>query len=354
MSRFFSPKFHTLTPYTPGEQPRNQQYIKLNTNESPFPPSPLAQKRALEEAGKLQLYSDPTCASLTAEAAKTLGIDADEIIFSNGSDEVLNFAFMAFCDENCPAVFPDITYGFYKVFAALNAIPYKEIPLKEDFSLDISDYFGKKSTVFIANPNAPTGLYLTLGQIEEILKANPDNVVVIDEAYIDFGGESAIPLTKIYPNLLVVQTFSKSRSMAGARLGFAVGCKELLRDLNTIKYSVNPYNVNRMTMAAGVGALEDDAYFRTNCQAIIDNRAWTTDALDKLGFETLPSLTNFVFTKNPTIAGKALYEQLKTRGILVRHFDTPRLTDYIRVTIGSMEQMNAFIAATKEILEEIK
>ena len=354
MSRFFSPKFHALTPYTPGEQPRNQQYIKLNTNESPFPPSPLAQKRALEEAGKLQLYSDPTCASLTAEAAKTLGIDADEIIFSNGSDEVLNFAFMAFCDENCPAVFPDITYGFYKVFAALNAIPYKEIPLKEDFSLDISDYFRQKSTIFIANPNAPTGLYLTLAQIEEILKANPDNVVVIDEAYIDFGGESAIPLTKIYPNLLVVQTFSKSRSMAGARLGFAVGCKELIRDLNTIKYSVNPYNVNRMTMAAGVGALEDDAYFRTNCQAIIDNRAWTTDALDKLGFETLPSLTNFVFTKNPTIAGKALYEQLKTRGILVRHFDTPRLTDYIRVTIGSMEQMNAFIAATKEILEEIK
>ena len=354
MSRFFSPKFHTLTPYTPGEQPRNQQYIKLNTNESPFPPSPLAQKRALEEAGKLQLYSDPTCASLTAEAAKTLGIDADEIIFSNGSDEVLNFAFMAFCDENFPAVFPDITYGFYKVFAALNGIPYKEIPLKENFSLDVSDYFRQKSTIFIANPNAPTGLYLTLAQIEEILKANPDNVVVIDEAYIDFGGESAIPLTKIYPNLLVVQTFSKSRSMAGARLGFAVGCKELIRDLNTIKYSVNPYNVNRMTMAAGVGALEDDAYFRTNCQAIIDNRAWTTDALDKLGFETLPSLTNFVFTKNPTIAGKALYEQLKTRGILVRHFDTPRLTDYIRVTIGSMEQMNAFIAATKEILEEIK
>ena len=354
MSRFFSPKFHTLTPYTPGEQPRNQQYIKLNTNESPFPPSPLAQKRALEEAGKLQLYSDPTCASLTAEAAKTLGIDADEIIFSNGSDEVLNFAFMAFCDENCPAVFPDITYGFYKVFAALNGIPYKEIPLKEDFSLDISDYFRQKSTIFIANPNAPTGLYLTLAQIEEILKANPDNVVVIDEAYIDFGGESAIPLTKIYNNLLVVQTFSKSRSMAGARLGFAVGCKELIRDLNTIKYSVNPYNVNRMTMAAGVGALEDEAYFRANCQAIMDNRAWTTDELDKLGFETLPSLTNFVFTKNPAIPGKELYGKLKERGILVRHFDTLRLTDYIRVTIGSREQMNAFIAATKEILEEIK
>lgn len=354
MSRFFSPKFNTLTPYTPGEQPRDQQYIKLNTNESPFPPSPLAQKRAAEELAKLQLYSDPTCAALTAEAANALGIEEDTIIFSNGSDEVLNFAFMAFCDEACPAVFPDITYGFYKVFAKLNGIPYEEIPLKADFSLDITDYFGRKSTIFIANPNAPTGLYLTLAQIEEILKATPDNVVVIDEAYIDFGGESAIPLTKIYPNLLVVQTFSKSRSMAGARLGFAVGCKALIQDLNTIKYSVNPYNVNRMTMAAGVGALEDDAYFRSNCQAIMDNRTWTTAELSSLGFDTLPSLTNFVFTKNPAIPGKTLYENLKSRGILVRHFDTPRLTDYIRVTIGSAEQMAAFIGSTKEILEEIK
>ena len=354
MSRFFSAKYDALTPYTPGEQPRNQQYIKLNTNESPFPPSPRAQARAAAELDKLQLYSDPTCASLVSEAAKALGVAEDEIIFSNGSDEVLNFAFMAFCDESCPAVFPDITYGFYKVFAKLNAIPYEEIPLKEDFSLDISDYFGKKATIFIANPNAPTGLYLNLSQIEEILKANPDNVVVIDEAYIDFGGETAIPLTKKYNNLLVVQTFSKSRSMAGARLGFAVGCKELIQDLNTIKYSVNPYNVNRMTMAAGVGALEDDAYFHANCQAIMDNRQWTTGQLSRLGFDTLPSLTNFVFTKNSAIPGKELYLRLKAKGILVRHFDTPRLNSYVRVTIGSKEQMAAFIRTIKEILEEFK
>ena len=354
MSRFFSAKFDALTPYTPGEQPRDQQYIKLNTNESPFPPSPKAQARAAQEMDKLQLYSDPTCSSLTAEAARVLGISEDEIVFSNGSDEVLNFAFMAFCDENCPAVFPDITYGFYKVFAKLNGIPYEEIPLKQDFSLDISDYFGKNATIFIANPNAPTGLYLTLEQIEEILKYNPNNVVVIDEAYIDFGGESAIPLTKKYDNLLVVQTFSKSRSMAGARLGFAVGCKDLIRDLNTMRFSTNPYNVNRMTMAAGVGALEDDAYFRCYCQTIMNNRAWTTAELSKLGFETLPSFTNFVFTKNPAISGKDLYLNLKSKGILVRHFDTPRLTDYVRVTIGSREQMTAFLNATKEILEEIK
>ena len=354
MSRFFSAKFDALTPYTPGEQPRDQLYIKLNTNESPFPPSPKAQARAAAELDKLQLYSDPTCANLVAEAAKVLGVAEDEVLFSNGSDEVLNFAFMAFCDENCPAIFPDITYGFYKVFAKLNGIPYKEIPLKSDYSLDISDYFGKHTTIFIANPNAPTGLYLSLGQIEDILKANPDNVVVIDEAYIDFGGESAIPLTKKYDNLLVVQTFSKSRSLAGGRLGFAVGCRELIQDLNTIKYSTNPYNVNRMTMAAGVGALEDDAYFRSNCQAIMDNRTWTTAELDALGFDTLPSLTNFIFTKNNAIPGKMLYQKLKERGILVRHFDPPRLTDHVRVTIGSKEQMASFIRATKEILEEIK
>ena len=354
MSRYFSDQHKTLTPYTPGEQPRDQQYIKLNTNESPFPPSPKAQALAAEELKKLQLYSDPTCASLTAAAAKALGVGEENIIFSNGSDEVLNFAFMAFCDENCPAVFPDITYGFYKVFARLNGVPYREIPLQEDFTVDVADYFFAKGTVFIANPNAPTGLCLSLRQIEGLLRANPDNVVVIDEAYIDFGGESAIPLTKKYDNLLVVQTFSKSRSMAGARLGFAVGSEGLIRDLNTIKYSVNPYNVNRMTMAAGVGALEDEDYFRANCRAIMENRAWTTEQLDKLGFQTLPSMTNFVFTKNPAISGAELYAKLKARGILVRHFGAPRLTDYIRVTIGSADEMAAFIKATKEILEDIQ
>ena len=354
MSRFFSDKYQALTPYTPGEQPRDQRYIKLNTNESPFPPSPKAQARAEEELKKLQLYSDPTCAALTAQAAKALGVGEENIIFSNGSDEVLNFAFMAFCDKKCPAVFPDITYGFYKVFAGLNGVPYREIPLQEDFTIEVADYFFAKGTIFIANPNAPTGLCLSLRQIEGLLRTNPDNVVVIDEAYIDFGGESAIPLTKKYDNLLVVQTFSKSRSMAGARLGFAVASPELIRDLNTIKYSVNPYNVNRMTMAAGLGALEDDDYFRANCRTIMENRAWTTEELNKLGFETLPSMTNFVFTKNPAVSGEELYLKLKARGILVRHFNKPRLTDYIRVTIGSREEMAAFVGAIKEILEDIQ
>ena len=351
MSRFFSEKYSSLTPYTPGEQPRDQRYIKLNTNESPFPPSPLAQRYAGQDAGKLELYSDPTCAALAAKAAEVLGVEEDEIIFSNGSDEVLNFAFMAFCDESHPAVFPDITYGFYKVFARLNGIPYEEIPLKEDFSIDVQDYVNRKGTIFIANPNAPTGLYLTPEQIETIVRSDSDRIVVIDEAYIDFGGETAIPLTKKYDNLLVVQTFSKSRSMAGARLGFAAGCKSLIQDLNTIKYSVNPYNVNRMTMAAGLGALEDGDYFRANCHQIMDNRTWTVNALAGLGFTTLDSMTNFVFTKSDAISGKALYLKLKENGILVRHFDTPRLTDFIRVTVGSAGQMAAFIDTTRKILE---
>ena len=352
MSRFFSPKFDALTPYTPGEQPRDQKYIKLNTNESPFPPSPKAQARAAAELDQLQLYSDPTCASLVAEAANALGVAQDEIIFSNGSDEVLNFAFMAFCDENCPAIFPDITYGFYKVFAKLNGIPYQEIPLRDDFSLDISDYFGKRSTIFIANPNAPTGLYLPLTQIEDILKANPDNVVVIDEAYIDFGGESAIPLTKKYDNLLVVQTFSKSRSMAGARLGFAVGCKSLIQDLNTIKYSVNPYNVNRMTLRLGEATVDAEGYYQEKCAAIMATRERTAAALKTLGFTVLPSKTNFLFVRNDKIGGRELYEKLKDRGILVRHFGNVRIRDYVRITIGTDGQMDACLAAIRCILEE--
>ena len=352
MSRFFSTKYDKLIPYTPGEQPKGMQYIKLNTNESPFPPSPAAQRRAKEAAEKLQLYSDPQCRELNAIAAEKFGLEPDEILFTNGSDEILNFAFMAFCDGDHPAVFPDITYGFYPVFADLNGIPYETIPLKADFSIDHRDYLGLNKTIFIANPNAPTGLALTLDQVEQIVAGNPGSVVVIDEAYVDFGAESAISLIHKYDNLLVTQTFSKSRSMAGARLGFGAGCAELIRDLNTVKYSTNPYNVNRMTMAAGIGALEDDAYFRANCRSIISTREETTRALRELGFILNDSLTNFVFARHPAIPGKTLYTELRQRGILVRHFDTGKLTDYNRITIGSGEQMAALIGALKQILEE--
>lgn len=352
MSRFFSDKYAALVPYTPGEQPQDKKYIKLNTNESPFPPSPMAQKLAKEAAESLQLYSDPECKALVKTAAERFGIGEDEIMFTNGSDDILNFAFMAFCDADHPAAFPDITYGFYSVFADLNHVPYVKIPLKEDFSVDVPDYLGLNRTIFIANPNAPTGMVLALPEIERILASNPDNVVVIDEAYVDFGGESAVGLIHKYENLLVSQTFSKSRSLAGGRLGFGIGCKELIRDLNTVRFSTNPYNINRMTMAAGIGALQDADYFRSCTAKIVENRAFTTEALKALGFTVLPSRANFVFAKHPDKSGMELYRQLKENGILVRHFETPRLKDYNRITIGSREQMEKLMTTLKKLLED--
>ena len=351
MSRFFSSRFSHLTPYTPGEQPKDRRFIKLNTNESPFPPSLKAQEYASEALKHLQLYPDPECRALSKELSALYGIDEDEIIWTNGSDDVLNFAFMAFCDSNTPAVFPDITYGFYSVFAKLNGVPFETIPLKEDFSICCSDFFHANKTIFIANPNAPTGLVLSVSEIEEILKNNPENVVVIDEAYVDFGGESCVPLICKYDNLLVTQTFSKSRSMAGARLGFGIASKELILDLNTIRFSTNPYNINSATMAAGIGTLRDDGYTRKNCNAIMETRLRCAESLKKMGFEMTDSHANFLFIKHPCIDGEELYRALKERGVLVRHFDSDRIKEYCRVTIGSDEEMNVFLKLTKEILE---
>ncbi len=352
MSRFFSEKYSKLTPYVPGEQPRDRSYNKLNTNESPFPPSPLAQRLARQAAGDLQLYSDPECLALKRVAAERFGISEDEIIFTNSSDETLSFLFMAFCDSKRPAVFADITYGFYRVFAARENVPFREIPLRDDFSIDVSDYMDAKGTVFIANPNAPTGLALSASDIERIAASNPDNVVVVDEAYVDFGAESCLPLIKKYGNLIVTQTFSKSRSLAGGRLGFAAGNRELIADINTIKYSVNPYDVNRMSMAAGIGALLDEEYFRDCCERIKENRAYTQKRLAELGFEFNPSLSNFVFARRPGISGEELYLKLKARGVLIRHFGSERLRDHIRITIGSREQMDGFFGALEAILSE--
>ena len=352
MSRFLSNKYSSLTPYTPGEQPQERKYLKLNTNESPFPPSPLAQRLARDAAGDCQLYSDPECRALVNTAAESFGVEKENLLFTNGSDEILNFAFMAFCDSEHPAVFPNITYGFYPVFAELNNIPYEEIPLKDDFSIDINDYIGINKTIFIANPNAPTGIALSKADIERIVASNPDNVVVVDEAYVDFGAESSVSLTKKYDNVLVCQTFSKSRSLAGARLGFGIGSKALINDLNTIKYSTNPYNINRMTMAAGIGALCDEEYFEKNCLKIAENREQTVRELQKLGFWVTDSKANFIFAKSDKIGGKDLYLSLKEKGVLIRHFETPLLKDYNRITVGSKEQMEGFIKTVWEILEE--
>ena len=354
MSRFFSGRYSSLEPYVPGEQPRERKYIKLNTNESPFPPSAAGAEAAAAEYERLMLYPDPTASELKKIFAETFETGTENIIFSNGSDDLLNFSFMAFCDDRTGAAFPDVTYGFYKVFAALNHIDYKEIPLKDDLTIDPDDYKGCGRTCFIANPNAPTGIALAPGEIEELVKADPDHIVIVDEAYVDFGAESCVPLTRKYENILVTGTFSKSRSFAGARFGYAIGNAELINDLNTLIYSTNPYNVNRMTMAAAAAVLKDEEYTRSNCRIIMENREYTLSELRRLGFEATDSLANFVFAESPDIPGEELYLRLKERGILIRHFSTERIRNYNRITVGGMEDMKTLITNISEILAEVK
>ena len=355
MSRFLSSKYLSLEAYTPGEQPRDMKYIKLNTNESPYPPSKrVVDALSSEEVLKLNLYSDPTCRALKMSIAELYGVEYENVFVSNGSDDILNFSFMAFCEgEKRGVKFPEISYGFYSVYAELHGASYKAIPLKDDFSIDISDYMGNDATVVIANPNAPTGIALTLEEIEKIVKANPDNLVLIDEAYVDFGGESAIDLTKKYSNLLVVCTFSKSRSLAGARLGFAIANKEIIADLEKIKYSTNPYNINRLSLIAGEMAIRDNDYYMDNCKKIIKTREYTQSRLKELGFEVTDSKANFIFARSDKIGGKELYLKLKERGILVRHFDKEKIKDYNRITVGTQEEMEALIFAITEILKEL-
>ena len=352
MSRFFSTKYSSLEPYTPGEQPRDMTYIKLNTNESPYPPTRSVVEAARAEAERLQLYSDPECSELVEAFARRYSVDRSRVIMPNGSDEDLNFAFMAFCDSENPIVFPDLTYGFYPVFARLNNIPYEEISLLDDFTVRVEDYIGISKNIVIANPNAPTGIALPLSDIERIVSSNPDNVVIVDEAYVDFGAESAVSLIDKYDNLLVTGTFSKSRSLAGARLGFGFGSPELIADLHTVRYSTNPYNVNRMTMAAGLAAILDDEYYMSNAKRIIECREYTREKLCGLGFRVLSSCANFLFAESDKIDGGELYKRLKSRGILVRHFTKERIKNFNRITIGTREQMDALIAAITDILKE--
>ena len=352
MSRFFSQKYSSLDAYVPGEQPKDKKYVKLNTNESPFPPSKSVIDAVAGEACELRLYSDPECYELSWACAKLYGVSRDMVLMTNGSDEILNFAFMAFCDEEHPIAFPEITYGFYPVFAELNHIPYEEIPLRDDFGIDYRDYVGIGKNIVIANPNAPTGIALPVSEIEEIVKSNPNNVVIIDEAYVDFGAESALPLVHKYDNLIVTMTFSKSRSMAGARLGFGIANSALISDMNTIKYSTNPYNVNRMTAAAGLAAFRDNSYYMDNCRIIEDNREYTRRALEELGFSTLPSKANFIFTKSDDISGEELYLKLKENGILVRHFSKEKIKEYNRITVGTRQDMELLVATIEKILKE--
>lgn len=352
MSRFLSPRFSALEEYIPGEQPRGFDYVKLNTNESPFPPSPLVISRINDaEVSNLKLYPDPECKELREKLADYYGFERENIVLGNGSDEILSMAFMAFCDSSTGCVFPNISYGFYKVYADLYGVDYTEIPLKEDFSINAADYFATGRNVVIANPNAPTGMSLSSEKIEEIIKTNPDRVVLIDEAYVDFGGKSVVELVHKYDNLLVVRTFSKSRSLAGARLGFGIASKEIIADLEKIRFSNNPYNINRLTLTAGIASVEDDTYFKGNIQKIINTRSRTAENLKKRGFTVLDSDANFVFAKHGCMGGRELYMELKARGVLVRHFDKPLIGDYLRITIGTDDQMEKLIGALDDILK---
>lgn len=349
MSKFLNAQFQALEAYTPGEQPRDMQYIKLNTNESPYPPAPsVVSAMTAEQVELLRLYSDPTAKGLKEKLAGLYGVKPENIFVSNGSDEILNFSFMAFGGKG--VVFPDISYGFYPVYGDLYQLDYREIPLKEDFSVDYRDYCGVNKMVVIANPNAPTGMTISVAQIEEILKSNPDSLVLIDEAYVDFGGESCYPLIEKYDNLLVVRTFSKSRTMAGARLGYAIGAAGIIADLEKIKYSTNPYNVNRLSMLLGEATVDAEPYYQEKCAAIIKTRNWTKARLQELGFEVLPSSSNFLFARTSQMDGGVLYLELKKRGILVRHFTKERICQFNRITIGTPEQMAKLIDTVKEIL----
>jgi len=352
MRSFLNAKYADLEPYTPGEQPQDMQYIKLNTNESPFPPSPNVTEAVAGETGKLNLYCDPECKALRQALSPIFGVNPENILPVNGSDEALYLAFAAFAGGDTAVAFPNISYGFYSVYASVNHLKAHVIPLREDFTLDYRDYCGLNEMVVIANPNAPTGMEIPLWQIEEILKSNPDNVVLIDEAYVDFGGESCVPLIQKYDNLLVCQTFSKSRSMAGARLGVAIASEAIIRNMNTLKYAINPYNINRMTQTAGIAAAQANTYYRDNCRIICENREYTAGKLTELGFAVLPSKANFLFARHSQLSGTEYYTKLKARGVLVRHFTKPEIADFCRITIGTREQMDTLLAETMEILKE--
>ena len=351
MSRFLNQQYRSLEAYTPGEQPRDMQYIKLNTNESPYPPAPsVVEAMNAEQVELLRLYSDPTAKALKEKLAKLYGVQPENVFVSNGSDEVLNFAFMAFGGNG--AVFPDISYGFYEVYGDLYSINYEKIPLKEDFSVDYRDYCGQNRMVVIANPNAPTGMSVSVDRIEEIVKSNPDSLVLIDEAYVDFGGKTCLPLIGKYDNLLVTRTFSKSRCLAGGRLGYAFASPAIIADLEKIKYSTNPYNINRLTLLLGEATVGAEPYYQEKCAAIRATREWTRTQLESLGFTVLPSDTNFVFAKSDKVSGMELYRTLKSKGILVRHFTNPRICEFNRITIGTQQQMETFINTVKEVLYE--
>lgn len=348
---YWSPLVKTLVPYIPGEQPKVANLIKLNTNENPYPPSPLALQAMQQAVGEgLRLYPDPDASALKQAIADYYGVERQQVFVGNGSDEVLAHAFMAFFKQNEPILFPDISYSFYKVYAGLYEVDYQTVPLNEQFHIAVEDYQQPNGGIIFPNPNAPTGCLLPLAAIEQVLQANPHRVIIIDEAYIDFGGQTAISLVNQYPQLLVVQTLSKSRSLAGLRVGLAVGQAHLIEALERVKNSFNSYPMDKVAIAGGVAAFEDKAYFQQTCQAIINSRTWLTTQLEQLGFEVLPSAANFVFARHPQQDAAQLALALREQAIIVRHFKQPRIEQFLRITIGKEEDNQALVKVLKKIL----
>ena len=352
MSRYFTKTLAALEPYTPGEQLKLPDLVKLNANENPYPPAPGVAAAVAGAVPGLRLYSDLTEAALCAAIARHCGVQPENILCGNGSDENLLLALRAFCDETHPLAFADITYSFYPVLCDLLHIPQHVIPVEEDFSLDLSKYHGLNETIVIANPNAPTTLLQPVAAIEEVVRTNPDSIVIVDEAYIDFAGPNAscVPLTKKYDNVIVVQTFSKSHNLAGARVGFCVANPELIADMNRIKFSYSPYNVNSLSQAAAVAAMEDENYFRDTVGKICATRADTMTKLRERGFTGPDSATNFLFVTTSRMPCKQIFERLRQKGVLIRYFSAPRLSDYLRITIGTPEQMQRFFEELDLIL----
>lgn len=355
MSKYWSKVTRNIEPYVPGEQPKDKKYIKLNTNENPYPPSPKvleAIKRAAN--GDLRLYPDPDCSELRETIAKYYNLDKSEVFIGNGSDEVLALSFLAFFNPNDTIIFPEISYSFYPVYANLYNINYKTAKLNDDFSINLEEFMQENGGVVIANPNAPTGRFIDIESIKKILEYNSENVVIVDEAYIDFGGTSVVQLIDSYPNLLVIQTLSKSRSLAGMRVGFALGKAELIDGLNRIKNSFNSYTIDRIAAVAAIEAIKDEEYFKECTLKIIKTRDRISKELEDIGFNVIPSKSNFIFASHNNYEASKLFTMLKEKGVLVRYFNKEKINNYLRISIGSDEEMDTFIIRLKEVLSEIK
>ena len=351
MKEFWSSRIQNIIPYTPGEQPKDRQFIKLNTNECPYPPSPKVLAAIRETANdRLRLYPDPECSELRRAIARREGLKPEQVFCGNGSDEILAFAFQAFFDPDREVVFPKITYSFYPVYTDFFGLHRREVPMNPDFSDPIDLLCGRNGGVVLANPNAPTGIAVGLDVVERILRANPDVVVIVDEAYIDFGADSAVGLIDRYPNLLVVQTVSKSRALAGLRVGWAMGNENLTAALRCVRDSINSYTLDRLAQAGAAAAIEDEEYFQTIRKQVMDTRAWTARALVEKGFTVTPSQANFVFASHPARTGRELLVGLRQRGILVRWWDRPEIENWLRISIGTQKEMEALVRTLDELI----